>query len=485
MAPKTSRLVLPNDSGHIPGALAYARALCRESGFTAKEAEDVSEALREACDNVVAHAFEPGVEAEYHVIFEFIPGGLEITVEDMGLPFSPERRDGPGLRTMEERMDRVRFINRGREGKEVVLVKYRRGRHVEDIFSARDLTPFDFCEFEPEVPECEIRLMAPEEAVEVSRCIYRSYGYTYLNEDFYFPERIEARLREGRMISAVAVSPEDGVVGHFAVTPRPNGITGEIGVAVVHPRYRGRGIMSSLLELLIGVAEEKGFTALYGNAFTMHDASQKTNLRFGFHETALQLGGIPPRSIRPLAERDLKGAGGVFSCFRYLKASPRRAVYLPVRHREILEETLDALGLARRIEGSAASSLEGDSSLELVLKPLHHTALVKVARAGDDLERRVRAKRLELADEGFNTVFVDLDLSDPATPEAAGRLESVGFFYSGLLPDYSEGDVLRLQYYMTEIHYDEVVAYSDFAKRLKEYVKSLDPKLRAMKAPSA
>jgi len=274
-------------------------------------------------------------------------------------------------------------------------------------------------------------------------------------------------------------------VGHFAVTPGANGIVGEIGVAVVHPRYRGRGLMSSMLEFLIGVAEERGFTALYGNAFTMHDVSQKTNLRFGFHETALQLGGIPPHSIKPLAERELKGAGGVFSCFRYLKASPRRTVYLPVRHREILEETLDALGLARTVQASGAPSLEGDSSLELILKPLHHTAHITVARAGEDLERRIRAKRLELADEGFNTVFVDLNLSDPATPEAAGRLESVGFFYSGLLPDYAEGDVLRLQYYMTEIHYDEVVAHSEFARRLKEYVKSLDPKLRAMKTPSA
>ena len=48
--------------------------------------------------------------------------------------------------------------------------------------------------------------MQPEEAVYVSRCIYKTYRHTYLNEDLYFPEKISAMNRDGRMISSVAVS---------------------------------------------------------------------------------------------------------------------------------------------------------------------------------------------------------------------------------------------------------------------------------------
>ena len=35
-------------------------------------------------------------------------------------------------------------------------------------------------------------------------------------------------------------------------------------------------------------------------------------------------------------------------------------------------------------------------------------------------------------------------------------MEELGFFFSGLLPDYSEGDVLRLQCYNTRVDYDEI-----------------------------
>jgi hypothetical protein len=46
---------------------------------------------------------------------------------------------------------------------------------------------------------------------------------------------------------------------------------------------------------------------------------------------------------------------------------------------------------------------------------------------------------------GALVAHVDLPLADPATPMATEALRVQGFSFAGLLPEYRDGDVLRLQ----------------------------------------
>ncbi|MFQ5465024.1 MAG: GNAT family N-acetyltransferase [Thermodesulfobacteriota bacterium] len=493
---RTSTITVPNDPGYISVVQSYCEALARKAGFTEKETGEVMTALKEAFKNVLFHAFDPCEEESFTITFDLERDGLRITIDEMGMPFSSDLDDGGrsshGIRIMKENMDSVVFTNRGRDGKELMLFKYRKGRHIEEFFPPEDLTAYDYCDMPArcDIPsrdlDYELRLMDLDEATQVSRCIYRAYRYTYLNEDLYFPERIVATNREGRMISAVAVTGGgDGrgeVIAHFAIKPRPGRRVGEIGVAVVLPNYRGRGLMKSLLDYLLKVADERGFLALYGNAFTMHNLSQKTNLKFGFSETALQLGGIPPSSVQPLCEMNLKGAGSVMTFFKYLRGAERYRVFVPARHKAMLDEIYSGIGVDRAFSepSTRPAALPEQSSLALKIKPFHKTAVISVKTIGADLDRRVRAKRMELADKGFNTIYLDLPLTDPAAPEGTGMAEAVGFFFSGLLPDYCRGDVLRLQYCISEVFYEEIQAWSPFARELKAYVRSLDPKWKAL-----
>lgn len=487
MIKKTSKLLVPNDPFYIGAVISYADWIAGKIGFTERETEEIATALKEACENVITHAFDPYDDETYTVTFEIIDDGLKIVIDEMGLPFMFEREekaeDAPGLNAIEACMDRVLFINRGREGKELILYKFTKGRHVEEIFTEEELKPYEFCELVPGNIQFDVRLMKPEEALDVSRCIYRAYKYTYLKEDLYFPERIAAMNRDGSMISLVAVTDSGKVVAHFALLPRPNGLVAEIGGAVVVPRFRGRGLMKTLLARLIETAEERGMLALYGNAFTMHDLSQKTNLKFDFHETALQLGCFPPGSIRPLTASGLKGSGNVMTFFRYLRKPEGYKVWLPPGHMEMIKSIYEGLSIERTfgVEGTEnPAPLPDESEIHLFLKPSHKIATIEIKRCGKDMVARVKAKRMELGDKGFNSLYLDLDLRDPFTPEAVAAFEKIGFFFSGLLPDYYGGDTLRLQYYLTEVDYDEINAFSDFANKLKEYVKGLDPKWKAL-----
>jgi hypothetical protein len=66
-------------------------------------------------------------------------------------------------------------------------------------------------------------------------------------------------------------------------------------------------------------------------------------------------------------------------------------------------------------------------------------------------------------------VYVDLPLSDPATPDAATSLKNLGVFFGGIIPEAHAqgGDVLRLQYLNNvEVQAGDVSTASDFGKEL-------------------
>jgi len=66
--------------------------------------------------------------------------------------------------------------------------------------------------------------------------------------------------------------------------------------------------------------------------------------------------------------------------------------------------------------------------------------------AGGDLGARVEAEIRAAADRGGLVAHVDLSLAHPATPVAAEALRTQGFSFAGLLPEYRDGDVLRMQW---------------------------------------
>jgi len=481
MIKKKSRLRVPNDPGYIKGITAYCRELARRMGFTPTEIRQINRALSCAAFSVTTEAFNPYEDESFEIGFEVHDDGLQINIDDMGLPFSfsakEDRGQANGLKAIEKNVDRVVFVNMGKKGKELQLFKYLKGRHVEEIFSPEELQPFGVCEIPARGEDLEIRLMRPEEATDVSRCIYRTYRYTYLKEDLYFPERIEAMNRDGKMVSIVAVNKKGEVVGHFAIMPRPNGKVAEIGVAVVAPRYRGRGIMKKMLTRLVEEARSRSLYALYGNALTIHALSQRANLKFGFHETALQLGWIPPGSTKIIKERGLKGAGNILTFFKYLRETDPYPVFIPQHYSKILERIYTGLGLMRIIEEPVpitGAVLTEESEIKLKLKPLHRTAIIDVRRYGKDFYSRLQTKTTELSKKNFNVLYMDLELRDPFTPEAVLMAADLGFFFSGLLPDFSDGDVLRLQRYTTRVSYDEIHTSSAFGAELTEYIRGED-----------
>jgi anti-sigma regulatory factor (Ser/Thr protein kinase) len=219
MPKDTSILTIPNDTFYLPIVGAYVTATATQLGFDVGDAFDIRLAVDEACTHIIETAFEPGEEQYLAISCQRYPSGLRIRIADRGLLFDASSikaydiRGGPdrdlaGLPfcLVQQAVDEVRFVNRGWEGKELQLTKLLKVPDIETYFTEQELRPYDSA-VEPAPPEVyEYRLMEPNDAAEIARCVYKTYGYTYPGESMYLPERIVTLNQSGEMISAVAVT---------------------------------------------------------------------------------------------------------------------------------------------------------------------------------------------------------------------------------------------------------------------------------------
>jgi len=90
---------------------------------------------------------------------------------------------------------------------------------------------------------------------------------------------------------------------------------------------------------------------------------------------------------------------------------------------------------------------------------------------GTDLVDLVRVRLRELLLRRVDWISLDLPLSHPGAQQFCERIEALGFFFAGVIPELVGDDVLRLQY-LNEVEADleSVHLASDFARELFAYV---------------
>jgi len=169
------------------------------------------------CRNVIEYAFSPGEARRYEVEILRRPGRVVVAVEDMGLPFDyahlgeSQDQEVLGGSFVEE----VRVVNLGRGGNRVELVKLLPHADLREHVSEGEHRLTAQAPPAPEDASYEIRPMRPEESLELSRCIYRSYVYSYDWDYVYYPGRVRELQEAHLMRSYVAVAPGGEFVGHL------------------------------------------------------------------------------------------------------------------------------------------------------------------------------------------------------------------------------------------------------------------------------
>ena len=470
-----ARVTVRAEADFLTPLVSFVGHTAERLGLGGKEAGHLKESVERVCRNVIENAFGPDDDGRYDVHVLRRPGKVVLAVEDQGLPFDYTPLQDAENHALVETLhgsfaDEVRFVNLGRQGNRVELVKHLPHADVREHLPEDEHHATLNAPAAPEDVPIEIRMMRPEESFELSRCVYRSYGYSYDWDYIYYPERIRELQEKDLMRSCVAVTPEGEFVGHLAITlERPDSPVGESGQAVVDPRFRGHHLFPKMKTFMAEWAADAGMYGLYSEATAVHPYSQRGNLHLGARETGFLLGYIPASvSYKQIGEEREGRRGSVALFYMRVKDEPEREIYPPTPYLEEVRRVVEHNGL-RRVIGEVPDPALQPSRLSVEARQDHNLAFVRVEEPGADLEELVKGHLRDLSLHRMDCVYVDLPLSHPATPTAAAGLKDLGVFFGGIIPEAHPGggDVLRLQYLNNvEIQAGDVSTASDFGEEL-------------------
>jgi anti-sigma regulatory factor (Ser/Thr protein kinase) len=219
MTPKDSlKLTLPNDLSYLQNAQSFVIEAARRFGFSEEELTHIEIAIEEAVTNVMKYAFDAEESSHFDIACEKLPAGIKIVIKEKGIPFDPGQvaayrsgatledasTRGLGTYLMQHMMDEVSFHNLGTEGKETHLIKYRKDKAaLESEQRAQQEAAVEPAVIQEKI-EYDVRGLDPREAIQISKCAFKSHGYSFFDEHIYYPERLIAMNQSGEMISAVA-----------------------------------------------------------------------------------------------------------------------------------------------------------------------------------------------------------------------------------------------------------------------------------------
>jgi anti-sigma regulatory factor (Ser/Thr protein kinase) len=159
-----ARVTVLADAGFLPPVIEFVKQMTFQLGLG--DDEPVDRAVELVCLNVIEHAFGPEEEASFDVEVLRRPGLVVVVVEDQGLPFDYKRlQDGEDrtvLEILHRSFDETRFVNLGRRGNRVELLKHLPLTDVRDYLPEEEHhRTVEATAAHEDVP-LEIRMMYPE-----------------------------------------------------------------------------------------------------------------------------------------------------------------------------------------------------------------------------------------------------------------------------------------------------------------------------------
>jgi len=470
-----ARTTLPAHASSLYPAQAWVVAFARNLGFNEEELKNIELVTEEALMSVVETAFEGGEAGSVDIILEERKGQFIIAFEDRGLPMDLKRlEENDGIRTsitlMKKLLDQFVFINRGKDGKRLELIKNHPLADVSESLIVAEET-VDVSQARP-----RLRFLKPDEGLLLAQLAYRSYGYSYVS-DFYQPDWVSGHIRSGLMKTAVAELPDGQLAGCLnLIKDHENAKVVECCGAMVDPRFRGMNLFKELKGFLVEEATRSGLYGMVSEAVTIHPFTQKGNLSIGAHETGIHVSYVSDNVAFKKIQNKLEGQRQA-TVYYYIKTgdAPKRRVYLPDLYAELSRKVYDLNGLRRDVEVvSAGVDFSSEQETELDVRIRHESfndATIVVRSAGADVLEMVLHHTRELVQKRTDVIYVNLSLSDPKAAALAAKLATHGYLWCGIIPELQDGDVLKLQY-LNNLPVDpaKIQLVSDFAREMLSFI---------------
>ncbi len=316
--------------------------------------------------------------------------------------------------------------------------------------------------------------------------VYSTYGLTYHRSFMYEPERLLELIRSGAIGSMVAIDRDsETVVGHQAtirpwfetVDPLPVGRGApvqEVGLSIVHPEWRGKGIQNilALALLMRQQATNPDARGFYIKCLTGPLQSQHSARRFGGKAMCLFVAGVPAWVVVDGRSREPRQPLSTVLVHCPYGEPEARSVPVPAAHAGRIEAMYTAVGLPRRVAGVHAAPLgRRDSVVRTWFDPARRHGVVRVLRSGGDLVDAVADRVRWMVDGHIEHVTALLPLTSRGVAAAAAALEARGLFFGGVIPDLEGCDTLVLEWVEAPgLDVGAIEVLGDEGAALKEYV---------------
>jgi hypothetical protein len=161
----------------------------------------------------------------------------------------------------------------------------------------------------------------------------------------------------------------------------------------------------------------------------------------------------------------------------YTKEPEKPALYVPDKHRELVEKIYRNLGVNPQFEIPSPESTF--RAAESVLNVLAAGAMptgygkIEILKYGRDVVRQVAVRLKELRLKHYDVIGLEVSMLDPMSYGTISDFEGLGFLFSGVLPGK---EIFMLQYLNNlALDYELIRLHSDMGKEILAYIRSQGP----------
>lgn len=482
---KEFKIHIPNKVESLSVCSASVKEFANLIGFKRRDLNKITQVTEEVLKQIINCFYIDGQEDEIIVSMEHIQEGLRVKINDHGIPMDADKiqscddKDqlgfGMARKMLHKYMDEVSFEAKGFGGNETVFEKHVKSK--KQLFYSKEIhtEPEEVDLGNPE--DISVRLLTSKEANSISKLAYIAYHYSYPYELIYIPKKIQEKIYNQDMFSAVGVLGNEGrIISHTAlVLSESSSKTAEIGIAFTDPKYRGYGCMQKLWTYLIDdIAKNMKLFGVYAMAVCSHPYSQKACHKMNLLGTALLVSRAPVLGFESIDVEE-EQRESLMITFRILEQPEKVTYYLPKHHKSMILTISKQLGLNVSVGKHPLFHYESNhaySNLEVVCDDVFLIANVIVNHVGRDIKQVFEQSFQQLKMKRYESIYLFLDLADYHTEKQSSYYESQGFFFAGIMHQENRMNLVLQYLNNQDYHFGSLQMASEFGKELANYVEA-------------
>lgn len=474
---------IPSHDLFVEPVLSFISSYLKKLGVFSQRYKNISEIIEKAIFLVIKK--DVGVHAEHFIkitvfgsdgklIIKILNSGAPVLTSDLARLLSSTAQN----KDIGKYVDKFSLENLGRLGQAITL-EIKLG---QETFSTKEAAPVKHNEeLIVKEEDFEVRLLREGEEGSLSRLFYFVYGYDYINEFVYYPEKIKKMIRDGNLISVVAALKNGKLLGHGGLQKWNDAPPiYEPCLGITDPTVKSKGLFKKIFKKSMEIAGALDMQYCFFDFVTNHDYSQRLVAKYGTCDMAIFAG---CQTSKTQAKLERLGIGkDPIASDRYsilLSITPGvpypfgKELFLPNNIGEMFGFLLKPLNIAW-FPASRFNTLDQNGEYEMHLEPAQQSVVFDFVKPGFKAAKSIVNDWHELMKEGYQYAAVDVELSEPGLGQLYDFLSGHGFFVSGFIP-YRRSDKLGFRFQAlapTKVDFSEIKVYSKTAKKLLEVIKS-------------